>query len=74
VCLWIVQKKFALQQGALFKLLMIAYLGFRFLLDFIKPHFTFNVGLSVIQLTCIAGLLYYLPYIIQPKKLLAFYA
>jgi len=74
VCLWIVQKKFALQQGALFKLFMIAYLGFRFLLDFIKPHFTFNVGLSVIQLTCIAGLLYYLPYIIQPKKLLAFYA
>ena len=74
VCLWIVQKKFALQQGALFKLFMIAYLGFRFLLDFIKPHFTLNVGLSVIQLTCIAGLLYYLPYIIQPKKLLAFYA
>ena len=74
VCLWVVQKKFPLQQGALFKIFMIAYLGFRFLLDFIKPHFTFNVGLSVIQLTCIAGLLYYLPYIIQPKKLLAFYA
>jgi len=76
--LWIffyaIQKKVLLQQGALFKLFMIAYLGFRFLLDFIKPHYTFDVGLSTIQLACIAGLIYYLQYIIQPKKLLASYA
>jgi phosphatidylglycerol---prolipoprotein diacylglyceryl transferase len=76
--LWIsfhaVQKKFPFEEGALFKLFMIAYLGFRFLLDFIKPHYTFNIGLSTIQLTCIAGLLYYLRYIIQPKKLLVSYA
>jgi prolipoprotein diacylglyceryltransferase len=74
VCFRRIQKKLSLEQGALFKLFMIAYLGFRFLLDFIKPHYTFDVGLSTIQLTCIAGLLYYLPYIIQPKKLLASYA
>jgi len=73
-CLRVIQRKIPLEQGALFKLFMIAYLGFRFLLDFIKPHYTFNVGLSTIQLTCIAGLLYYLPYIIQPKKLLISYA
>ena len=70
-CLKMIGKNFSLEQGALFKLFMIAYLLFRFLLDFIKPHYTFNIGLSTIQLTCIAGLLYYSPYIIQPKKFLA---
>lgn len=72
--LWIALKKTALKKqlanGALFKLFMISYFIFRFLLDFIKPHYTFNIGLSTIQLTCIAGLVWYLPYIIQPKKLL----
>ncbi len=66
----VIKKKISLQQGALFKLFMISYLVFRFLVDFIKPHYTFNVGLSTIQLTCIAGLLYYSSYIIKPKKLL----
>jgi prolipoprotein diacylglyceryltransferase len=69
VCLRVTQKNFSLKQGALFKIFMIAYLFFRLALDFIKPHYTFNFGLSTIQLTCIAGLIYYLPYIIQPKKL-----
>jgi prolipoprotein diacylglyceryltransferase len=69
-CLRVIRKKFSLEQGALFKIFMIAYLLFRFLLDFIKPHYTFNIGLSTIQLTCIAGLLYYSPYIFQPKKFL----
>ena len=64
------EKEFSLEQGALFKMFMILYLVFRFMLDFIKPHYTFSIGLSTIQLTCIAGLLYYSPYIIQPKKLL----
>jgi prolipoprotein diacylglyceryltransferase len=73
--LWIglkmLQKNFLLEHGALFKIFMIAYMVFRFVLDFIKPHYTFNVGLSTIQLTCIAGLFYYSPYIIKPRKLFA---
>jgi prolipoprotein diacylglyceryltransferase len=77
-CLWItlynIRKQTALQNGALFKLFMIAYLLFRFCLDFIKPHYTYAIGLSAIQLACVAGILYYLPYLIQPKKLLAAYA
>ena len=40
-------------------------------LDFIKPHYTFNFGLSSIQLTCLAGLVYYYRSIIHPKKLFA---
>jgi prolipoprotein diacylglyceryltransferase len=68
------KKKLLLEAGSLFKLFMIAYLAFRFLLDFIKPHYTFSIGLSTIQLTCVAGLIYYSSYIMQPKKLLASYA
>ncbi|MBD0296429.1 MAG: prolipoprotein diacylglyceryl transferase [Flavisolibacter sp.] len=72
--LYTIRKKIALENGALFKLFMIAYLFFRFLLDFIKPHYTFSFGLSTIQIACLAGLIYYLPYIIQPKKLTIAYA
>lgn len=76
--LWIslrqVQKKRSLENGALFKLFMIAYLVFRFCLDFIKPAYFLFLGLTTIQLTCLAGLIYYLPFILQPKKLIASYA
>jgi phosphatidylglycerol---prolipoprotein diacylglyceryl transferase len=68
VCLVQLEKKCTLAQGARFKLFMIFYLLFRFFLDFIKPHFTFNIGLSTIQLACIAGLLYYATFIFHPKR------
>lgn len=78
VLLWIVlyqtKKVLRLQNGALFKLFLTSYLLFRLLLDFIKPHYTFAIGLSTIQIACLAGILYYFPYLIQPKKLLAPYA
>lgn len=65
-----IRDKFPLNEGAVFKLFMIAYLLFRFFLDFVKPHYTFGIGLSTIQLTCLLGLLYYYPYILRPGKLL----
>ena len=72
--LWVglkfISTQIKLANGALFKLFMIAYFLFRFLLDFIKPHYTFNIGFSTIQLTCIAGLIWYGRYIVQPKKLI----
>jgi prolipoprotein diacylglyceryltransferase len=78
ILLWIslsqLQKRKTLESGALFKLFMIFYLLFRLLLEFIKPHYAYFIGLSTIQIVCLAGLLYYLPYIIQPKKLLIAYA
>lgn len=71
--LWIAlakwQKRITFAPGAQFKLFMIAYLVFRFLLDFIKPHYTFSFGLSTIQLTALMGLIYYNSYILNPKKL-----
>ena len=59
-----------LVNGARFKLFMIAYLLFRFLLDFIKPGYRFAFGLGSIQLACIAGLCYYLPVILFPSRLI----
>lgn len=73
-CTWMllimVERKFGFAPGAKFKLFMILYLFYRLMQDFIKPHYTFSFGLSTIQLTCIAGLIYYFPFIFNPKKLL----
>lgn len=60
-----------LVNGALFKLFMISYCAFRFLLDFIKPGWHFLFGIGTIQLTALFGLLYYIRYIIQPSLLRA---
>jgi phosphatidylglycerol---prolipoprotein diacylglyceryl transferase len=69
--LWIILKRIEARQplveGAQFKLFMISYLVFRFSLDYIKPHYTFSIGLSTIQVACLAGLLWYYRYIIRPK-------
>jgi phosphatidylglycerol---prolipoprotein diacylglyceryl transferase len=63
-------RRFVLDEGARFKMFMIGYISFRFLTDFIKPHYNYAIGLSAIQLACIAGLIYYSPFIIKPSKLL----
>jgi phosphatidylglycerol---prolipoprotein diacylglyceryl transferase len=74
VLLWIALRltagRFALANGALFKLFMIAYLFFRFFLDFIKPSYLFSIGLSTIQVASVLGLLWYIRYIIHPRMLL----
>ena len=63
--LWIalrsIEKKTPLRDGYRFQFFLIAYLLFRFLLDFIKPHYGYALGLGTIQLFCLAGLLYYSP-------------
>jgi len=72
-CLWFglvqIEKKYMLADGSRFKIFMIAYIAFRFILDFIKPHYTFKFGLSTIQIVCVLGLIYYLPFILNPKTL-----
>lgn len=71
--LWIslsrLEKKYQLANGLRFKFFMIAYCCFRFVLDFIKPHYTFGVGLSTIQITSLVGLLYYAVIYTQHKAL-----
>jgi len=51
------QNKF--QRGQLFKIFMLSYFGFRFLIEFIKPNTFFIVGLSTIQWLCILCFVYY---------------
>ena len=61
--LWIalvaIERKVRLVNGYRFQIFMIAYLAFRLLLDFIKPHYVYFIGLGTIQLCCVIGLLYY---------------
>lgn len=48
--------------GDRFRAFMIGYLGFRLLVEFIKPvFFTWPGSLSGLQYLCLAGLLYYAP-------------
>jgi phosphatidylglycerol---prolipoprotein diacylglyceryl transferase len=47
------------ESGDLFKAYLMAYLSFRFLIDFIKPDFHPILGMSAIQIACLFGLLYY---------------
>lgn len=56
----------ALQSGELFKFFMIAYFGFRFFIEFLKPNVFFVVGLSSIQWLCIVCLLYYRKTLLKP--------
>lgn len=61
--LWLIlkaiEKKVQLVNGYRYQFFMIAYLTFRLLLDCIKPHHTYFLGLGTIQLCCVLGLLYY---------------
>ncbi|HRH60785.1 MAG TPA: prolipoprotein diacylglyceryl transferase [Chitinophagaceae bacterium] len=74
IALWIflvqLEKRISFANGARFKIFMMSYCLFRFLLDFIKPHYTFSFGLSTIQITAMLGLLYYYRYILKPKLLI----
>lgn len=45
-------------QGELFKLFMVGYLGFRLVLEFLKPADPI-AGMTAIQWVCLAGLLWY---------------
>ncbi|UNY99752.1 prolipoprotein diacylglyceryl transferase [Zhouia spongiae] len=54
-----VKPRLATDSGTLFKLFMIAYFAFRFVIEFLKPNLFFVIGLSSIQWLCIICLLYY---------------
>jgi phosphatidylglycerol---prolipoprotein diacylglyceryl transferase len=51
------QRKLA--PGLLFRIFMLAYFGFRFFIEFIKPNVFFLLGLSSIQWLCIVCFVYY---------------
>lgn len=49
------------ENGLLFKIFMITYFGFRFVIEFFKPNVFYVLGLSSIQWLCITCWLYYIP-------------
>ncbi len=70
VVLRIIEKHSEFTDGSKFKIFLSAYLVFRFLDEFIKPDYFFGFGLSVIQLVCVAGILYYYKVFLYPSKLI----
>jgi phosphatidylglycerol:prolipoprotein diacylglycerol transferase len=73
IMLWCVllllQKRYMFEDGAKFKIFLSSYLVFRFFVEFIKPDYFFDFGLSVIQVVCLAGILYYYKVFVYPYKL-----
>ncbi len=70
IILFLIIKK--LKQGSLpfkngdyFKVFMVSYFAFRFLIELIKPNTFFVFGLSSIQLLCLLCLVYYYKFILQ---------
>jgi phosphatidylglycerol:prolipoprotein diacylglycerol transferase len=76
IALWIficvIERKYLLVEGFLFKIFMISYLVFRFQMDFIKPHYGILAGLSSIQLACLGGIIYYYPDIRLMARMIQF--
>lgn len=64
-----IEKRTILKRGYRFRFFMISYLLFRFILDFIKPHYKIVMGLSTIQLACMGGLIYYIILFLTRHKL-----
>ena len=48
-----------LREGDAFKAFMVAYLGLRLLVDFVKPYPPVFLGLGVLQWACVATIAYY---------------
>jgi phosphatidylglycerol:prolipoprotein diacylglycerol transferase len=63
------QARVRLADGALFRLWMVVYLGFRLGLELLKPEPRPWFGLSAIQLACVAGLFYYRRVLLRPHEL-----
>ncbi len=57
--LLLIEKKWQFKNGIRFQFFMIAYLIFRFLVNFIKPDVITFSGLATIQIVCLLGLAYY---------------
>ena len=49
------------ESGLLFKIFMLAYFGFRFVIEFLKPNVFYVAGLSSIQILCVICWIYYIP-------------
>lgn len=63
-----IKTNYTLKSGELFVYFMLAYFGFRFCIEFLKPNVFYLIGLSTIQLLCVICFLYYSKFIFQKLK------
>lgn len=61
ICLKKTDRYTQTENGLRFKLFMLAYFGFRFCIEFLKPNIFYVFGLSSIQWLCVICWLYYTP-------------
>lgn len=57
-----------IENGLLYKIFMVLYVGFRFFIEFLKPNIFYLMGLSSIQWVCILIWIYYAPKFIKLYK------
>ena len=65
----ILDKNTPLSNGSHFRLFMIGYLCWRFVLEWLKPAYFWSFGLSSIQVAALLGLVYYRAVFLKPKGL-----
>ena len=66
----LLEKNHVLSNGSRFKIFLLSYFVFRFCIEFIKPVYKIGFGLSAIQLTSLAGIIYYYKVILYPRSLI----
>ncbi len=69
--LYFLQKKETLVSGAKFRLFMVAYLSYRFMVEFIRPGEVLGLGMTTLQWTSLVGLVYYWKVWLRPGSLVA---
>lgn len=69
IALTLIERKYSFSDGSRFKIFLASYLLFRLFVEFIKPVYFFEFGLSTIQLVSIAGILYYYKVFLKPSNL-----
>lgn len=65
-CIWLSRHK--PWEGFVFQIFMLAYLNFRFLVEWLKPTDKLYVHLSAIQWACILGVCYYVVLVMKKRK------
>lgn len=68
--IFLLERSAVLLNGSRFKLLMVSYLTFRLMIEFIKPNEFYSFGICSIQIACIFGLLYYWKVLVKPFTLI----
>jgi len=62
------KNSYQFKSGMYFKIFMVSYFSFRFVIEFLKPNTFFFLGLSSIQFLCLICLVYYHKTILQGIK------